>query len=428
MYLHDIEDNKLLRWSLTATDALLTGGVCWGVVTLLDNVYPLISRQTQFSSLLGITLVSLLLIACFFPPTPHVRLQRPDKLLQRTFRFSLLHTLFVAGAFFAVQQAGCPRALVALCGLALFMTLAVVRLLEYGFFRLMRRQGRSILHLCYIGNPSESFERLRTELARPEHGCQLECIDPSQPIDITTFEKLPNAILCEANALPANVLQSICNQCRKNGVRYIVMPASDEHLLCRQQAFRLQEHFVVSPLQSPLSFGYNRLLKRAFDLVVSSVVLLTVFPVFYIVAAFLIKRQSPGHVLVVQRRQGPVGKPFGCVSFRSVHTGSDLPSATGEEHDPRWFRFGTWLRRTGLDAFPQFLNVWQGDLSLVGPAPLSITEAAEFQQQAQRYYAPTAWSKAGIRSYRHTEDRVLDDLWYTEHWNIWLDIVTFFKL
>ena len=121
--------------------------------------------------------------------------------------------------------------------------------------------------------------------------------------------------------------------------------------------------------REPLQSMYNRCLKRAFDLLFSSVVLLTVYPILYVILGVLIKLSSPGPILFRQKRTGLYGRDFECFKFRTMRVNAEADTMQAVKDDPRKTRIGNFLRKSNLDEFPQFVNVFLGDMSVVGPRP-----------------------------------------------------------
>jgi Undecaprenyl-phosphate glucose phosphotransferase len=183
----------------------------------------------------------------------------------------------------------------------------------------------------------------------------------------------------------------------------------------------------------PLSM-LQRIEKRVFDVLIASLALLLLTPLFAIVA-LLIRLDSPGPVFFLQRRYGFNQEPFRIVKFRSMTTMEDdakLVSAT--RSDPRVTRIGAFLRRTSIDELPQLLNVLAGDMSLVGPRPHALAHDQRYDsriaQYARRHNVKpgiTGWAQVcGLRGEIDTEDkmrrRVEHDLYYVDNWSLWLDV------
>ncbi len=190
---------------------------------------------------------------------------------------------------------------------------------------------------------------------------------------------------------------------------------------------------ILSTTRNPLKNVVNRVVKRAFDLVVSSV-FLCFYPLIYIPVAIAIKMSSPGPVYFRQQRTGYLGKSFVCLKFRTmrVNAGADRQQAT--EHDPRKTRIGDFLRRSSIDELPQFINVWRGDMSIVGPRPHMLKHTEDYVRLVDRYMVRhavkpgiTGWAQ--VNGYRGITDelwkmerRVEHDVWYIENWTLLLDI------
>ena len=162
--------------------------------------------------------------------------------------------------------------------------------------------------------------------------------------------------------------------------------------------------------------------------------LLTVFPVIFIIAGIIIKTQSPGPIFFRQKRTGLDGKEFYCLKFRSMHVNKDADRIQATKDDPRKFKFGDLMRKTNIDEFPQFINVFKGEMSLVGPRPHMLLHTQEYSRLIRRYMVRhlvkpgiTGWAQVqGFRGETKTleqmENRVKADIWYVENWRFSLDL------
>ena len=121
--------------------------------------------------------------------------------------------------------------------------------------------------------------------------------------------------------------------------------------------------------------------KRLFDLALSLMALLMLWPVLLVIA-ILIRMSSPGAALFTQTRAGQQGKPFTIYKFRTMRIDTEPYGASPKSgEDPRLTRVGQWLRETSLDELPQLFNVVRGDMSLVGPRPLYVSQMAEWNER-----------------------------------------------
>jgi Undecaprenyl-phosphate glucose phosphotransferase len=209
-----------------------------------------------------------------------------------------------------------------------------------------------------------------------------------------------------------------------------------EHILDRFERVQLLKLGPIASLQlrrMPLS-RLELLEKRALDLLLASAGLLALTPLL-IVIAILIKLDSPGPVLFLQRRFGFNQKPFHIIKFRSMCTLDDGPVIEqARRNDPRVTRVGAWLRRWNIDEIPQLFNVIKGDMSLVGPRPHALSHDREYERRISTYARRhnvrpgiTGWAQVhGLRGETDTDDkmrkRVEHDLYYIDNWSVLLDL------
>ncbi|MDE6459124.1 MAG: undecaprenyl-phosphate glucose phosphotransferase [Muribaculum sp.] len=190
---------------------------------------------------------------------------------------------------------------------------------------------------------------------------------------------------------------------------------------------------ILNIRENPLKRISNRYLKRGFDLVFSSAFLL-LSPIVFLPIAIAIKVTSPGPVFFKQKRTGYLGKDFNCLKFRTMQVNTTSDTQQAVRQDPRVTKIGNFLRRTSLDELPQFINVWLGDMSVVGPRPHMIKHTADYSKLIDKYMLRhlikpgiTGWAQInGFRGQTEElwqmEKRVEHDVWYIENWNFFLDI------
>jgi Undecaprenyl-phosphate glucose phosphotransferase len=182
--------------------------------------------------------------------------------------------------------------------------------------------------------------------------------------------------------------------------------------------------------ESPL-YGWNRVLKRGFDLVVGGACLVVAAPAMLAIAA-AIRLTSPGPVLLRQERMGLDGRRFQLLKFRTMRV--DAEATTGPvwacPDDDRRTAVGTVLRRFNLDELPQLINVLRGEMSLVGPRPERPVFVEDFRRRIPGYMlrhkvkaGMTGWAQVnGWRGDTSLEKRIEYDLYYIERWSLALDV------
>jgi len=196
-------------------------------------------------------------------------------------------------------------------------------------------------------------------------------------------------------------------------------------------------HPVVSVFESPF-LGGNSFAKRVQDIVLSSLILLLISPIM-LTLGLLIKATSQGPVFFKQRRYGVSGEDITVWKFRSMtvqDNGDTIKQAT--KNDARITPLGRFIRRTSLDELPQFLNVFMGDMSIVGPRPHAVAHNELYRKQIRGYMLRhavkpgiTGWAQInGWRGETETldkmEGRIKCDLWYISNWSSVLDLKIIF--
>lgn len=195
---------------------------------------------------------------------------------------------------------------------------------------------------------------------------------------------------------------------------------------------------VLSLRREPLENIGNRIKKRIFDIVFSTLVLLFLLPFVFPIIAILIKLSSKGPVFFKQKRNGNNKQLFDCYKFRTMRVNelSDIAQAT--QKDPRVTKIGSILRKTNLDELPQFINVWLGDMSVVGPRPHMLKHTEEYKAiidkfMVRHFVKPgiTGWAQvSGFRGITETSQKMIKrvryDIWYIENWSLQLDIKIIF--
>lgn len=190
---------------------------------------------------------------------------------------------------------------------------------------------------------------------------------------------------------------------------------------------------VVGLLETPFT-GSNRVLKRVSDIVLSSIILLLISPILLAIA-IAVKSTSPGPAIFRQRRNGLDGQEITVYKFRSMRTQDNGPVVQqATRGDPRITRVGAFLRKTSLDELPQFINVLQGRMSIVGPRPHAVAHNQQYRGMIKAYMVRhkvkpgiTGWAQVnGHRGETDTIDkmqaRVEFDLEYLRNWSLALDL------
>jgi len=190
---------------------------------------------------------------------------------------------------------------------------------------------------------------------------------------------------------------------------------------------------VIAICESPFT-GFNSMVKRASDIALGALIQLGLVPIMLLIA-IAVKLTSPGPVIFKQRRYGLYGDEIIVYKFRSMtvsEDGAKVVQAT--QNDQRVTKIGAFLRRSSLDELPQFINVLQGRMSIVGPRPHAVAHNEQYRKLIKGYMLRhkvkpgiTGWAQVnGLRGETETLDkmeaRIRYDLDYLRNWSLWLDL------
>ncbi len=241
-------------------------------------------------------------------------------------------------------------------------------------------------------------------------------------------------VVCFSRTHPERTTRMLKSLAGQVGVS--IVPRYYELITARTNVEDLSGLPMLDIAPSSLSLG-SRFLKRTFDVIVSSAVLLVCAP-FFAAVAITIKATSEGSVFFRQTRTGRDEESFSMMKFRTMyrdaearrHEVAHLNEMDGPlfkiQNDPRVTRVGRFLRKTSLDELPQLINVWKGDMSLVGPRPFVVDEAAEIEGWARKRFEVRPgmtglWQVSGRNELSHLELCRLDYL-YVASWSFGWDL------
>ena len=361
---------------------------------------------------------------------------------------------FVA-AFFQVRMI--TPSFIAVFWIVATFTIIFSRLALREFLGRARVHGRNLRHLLIIGTNARAVEFARAIEGRPELGYHLVGFADEKWIGNRGFEKNGKSIVSDlehfsdflrervidevAIALPMKSYYSqaarIVAQCQEQGVIVRVLASIFDFQKGPASNSRI-DGMAVATYSPNSSEGWPMICKRMLDILVSSLLLVILAPVFLVVAV-LIKLDSTGQIFFVQDRVGLNKRRFQMFKFRTMvgnaaEKQSELESLNEADgpvfkikNDPRITRLGKYLRKASIDELPQLLNVLKGDMSLVGPRPLPIRDYQGFDQDwVRRRFSvrpgiTCLWQVNGRSSLSFKEWMELD-LHYIDHWSFWLDV------
>ncbi|HBD12510.1 MAG TPA: undecaprenyl-phosphate glucose phosphotransferase [Porticoccaceae bacterium] len=326
-----------------------------------------------------------------------------------------------------------------------FLLLMLARAFFHYLLRHYRASGRFLRHVlllyreCPVGRKESGSEDLVDNLSDIDgyRICETIAMDAAE----FRVEDLP--ALIDAGGIDevwittplqdSKGLEDISYALRHSLVEIRFMPQLAENNLLRHRISQMGPMYSIDLSYTPLD-GMNRVIKRSEDIVLASIIGILIIPVCILIA-IAIKLTSKGPVLFKQYRQGINGKKIKVYKFRSMEVHEEQGKVTqATRDDDRISWLGRFLRRTSLDELPQFYNVIQGRMSIVGPRPHALVHNEYYKDLVESYMwrhkirpGITGWAQInGFRGETDTlekmKQRVEHDLWYIDNWSLGLDL------
>lgn len=331
------------------------------------------------------------------------------------------------------------------------MTIVAMSIERVAFREILRyliRKGYNLKYALIVGTGALAEDMLKRIESHPELGIKVICFISSDEYSTTRHikdipvagiykdirgiikEKEINQVIIALPAEKHNIIVEILKDIDDEMVDIKVVPDLYEFMTLRGGIEEFDGLPIISLQDTPL-YGWNIVIKRVSDIIVSITALIITAPLMILIAV-LIKLTSAGPIFYKQERMGIGGDTFKMLKFRTMRM--DAEKETGpvwaRKNDPRSTRLGSFLRRTSLDELPQFINVFKGDMSIVGPRPERPVFIEEFRKKIPRYMLRhkmkagiTGWAQVnGWRGNTSLEKRIECDLFYIENWSLLFDI------
>ena len=381
----------------------------------------------------------------FFPSVIHERVVVANDMLRRSTMlvatYTLLSYLLLRAIHFLYRLGWQLFAM----GLVMLVSIILLRFIERWLVKKLRQLGYNTRYVTLVGSDKELLYLYKKLTNNSTYGYKVRHIygdidGLSHDGSIKDFEalltqpkgiKLGNEVYLCVSRNERELIEQTAHLCDHRMAKFYYLPPAEEKM--NLQPILIDDISVMTTYTSPLEEPLNRLIKRLFDVVFSIMCLIfSALLLPFIVLA--IKRQSSGPVFFRQRRTGLDGHDFYCYKFRSMHVNADADRLQATEDDPRKFPFGDFMRKTNIDELPQFWNVLLGDMSIVGPRPHMLAHTEQYDKLIDKYMVRhfvkpgiTGWAqvtgfRGETRELWQMEGRVERDIWYMQHWSLWLDI------
>ena len=372
-----------------------------------------------------------------------------EQFVKRTMQLYLIWVMLMLMYLVVTREVSFSRSFIMLLLICFPLALVINRFLYFSLQKYLKKRGTFVSKIIIVG-----YNDMAKRIAKyfEEEGINVKMIgyieEPMNVDELTNYpilsgiedtieiakrldvQEIFSTIMPEQNM----AIYHLMNDAENNCVRFKIIPDFSMFLKKPVVVDYLSDMPVLALRGDPLEDFGNRVKKRSLDLFVSGFVAIFILSWLIPVVALLIKLESKGPIFFKQLRSGKNDKPFYCLKFRSMCLNEQADELSATINDSRVTKIGRFLRKSSLDEFPQFINVFLGEMSLVGPRPHMLKHSIEFSKMVAHYMSRqflkpgiTGWAQ--INSYRgeiknqaEIEGRVASDLWYFEHWTIWLDI------
>ncbi|MGL4315629.1 MAG: undecaprenyl-phosphate glucose phosphotransferase [Pseudomonas sp.] len=332
--------------------------------------------------------------------------------------------------------------MLAMAGLACTLS----RLIVHQTLRMLRSGGHNLKSVILVDAGGNSAHRLSQRPALQEHGYHVSQVLPFEAGDdwlqalVVSIERqrAHELWLCLPLSEGATI-RAVLYALRHHMIEVRFIPEWGDIPLLNHRVSNIAGLYSLDLSCSPMD-GSARVVKRLEDLLLGGLITLLVLPVCLVIGV-TVKLTSPGPMLFKQYRTGINGQKFKVYKFRSMvmHEESSEQVTQAVRGDVRITRVGAFLRRTSLDELPQFYNVLQGRMSIVGPRPHALAHNEFYKDLVESYMQRhkvkpgiTGWAQ--VNGFRGETDilekmqkRVEHDLWYIDNWSLGLDLRIIFR-
>ena len=438
--------NLAIKWLVIVGDFILLNAILLAFARWHWRMGSWPSGKTELFFM--VSNIALVISLWQFPTITHKRLIGAGDIVRRLLGLTVMQAVLAFLLMKVLAYSLSVGWLLWEIGTVFMVLLVLVRLGERRLIKLYRERGRNTRMVIFVGTDPEQekvYNLLKNDLTLGYrvvgfYGDELDGVTKLGTLeDLQTalehHEELPTCdevFLCVPRR-QSEFIRLVSDACDHLMVRFFYVPVAEETIGMNLKRKMFEDMELYTTYRNPLENPVNRLAKRVMDIVLAMGSLTLAVFAFPLIC-LMIKLQSPGPIFFKQLRTGLDGKNFYCYKFRSMHVNADADRKQATMDDPRKFPFGSFMRRTNIDEIPQFWNVLKGDMSVVGPRPHMVAHTEQYSQLINKYMVRhfvkpgmTGWAQmTGFRGETkevwQMEERVKRDIWYMEHWSIWLDI------
>ncbi|MBP3657389.1 MAG: exopolysaccharide biosynthesis polyprenyl glycosylphosphotransferase [Clostridia bacterium] len=368
--------------------------------------------------------------------------RRFGKQVQRTIACESIGFMITLASLYLAELANISRMAVFFSYALNVLLISLKHRIYINWIRSVRRSGQLHRRILLVGEGSTALRYAQTVLTQPEAGHRLvgyvaseeqpfggEYLGGYDALEEALASSMPDEAIIALSAKEYIHIDHIIDVCEHHGVPLRIIPCYEERVSSSVSPSVFEGIKMIGIRDIPLNGLYNALIKRMMDVVISLLMLIILSPLM-LFTAIGVKLSTHDTVFFRQVRVGKDKKPFEMLKFRSMRKNDGEQTAWSRNQDDRRTFFGAIIRKLSIDELPQLINVLRGDMSLVGPRPEIPCYVEQFRDEVPLYMIrhmvkPGMTGLAqinGCRGDTSIDERIRHDIYYIEHWTIWMDL------
>ena len=445
-----LQTSYLIKGLVICVDALLMLGFTMVVYYFMTGLIPF-TAYLHYKMYMLLSLLAFIFSDFIFPPLLQMRKVKPEKIVVNLIYFIIVYIMLLIAMLSFVDVNMLSLKFVLVTSSIIWLLLVVWRLSCRVLVKKIRTLGRNSRTIIFVGASQNMVDLYREILNDPSTGYKvLGYIDNSKNDNLGSLPYLGDMsvlydyltenhtnidmLFYASTSSDVDNARKLINFCDNHIIRFYQVPNLYSYFRRELKLELMGDIPVLYVREEPLLNPFNRFIKRSFDIVAACLFLFTIFPFVYIIVGTIIKITSPGPIFFKQKRNGLDGKEFFCYKFRSMKVNNDADKVQATKNDPRKYPFGNFMRRTNIDELPQFINVLNGTMSIVGPRPHMVKHTEEYGALIDKYMVRhlakpgiTGWAqvkgcRGETKELYQMEERIEKDIWYVENWSFLLDL------
>ena len=445
-----LQTSYLIKGLVICVDALLMLGFTIVVYYFMTGLIPF-TAYLHYKMYMLLSLLAFIFSDFIFPPLLQMRKVKPEKIVVNLIYFIIVYMMLLIAMLSFIDVNMLSLKFVIVTSAIIWLLLVVWRLSCRVLVKKIRTLGRNSRTIIFVGASQNMVDLYREILNDPSTGYRvLGYIDNCKNDNLGSLPYLGDMtgvydylaehhtdidmLFYASTSSDVDNARKLINFCDNHIIRFYQVPNLYSYFRRELKLELMGDIPVLYVREEPLLNPFNRFIKRSFDIVAACLFLFTIFPFVYIIVGTIIKITSPGPIFFKQKRNGLDGKEFFCYKFRSMKVNNDADKVQATKNDPRKYPFGNFMRRTNIDELPQFINVLNGTMSIVGPRPHMVKHTEEYGALIDKYMVRhlakpgiTGWAqvkgcRGETKELYQMEERIEKDIWYVENWSFLLDL------